>query len=167
MITALLLLCLACAPRAAEPPAPVVEPPPAPVVEPPPAPVVEPPAAPVATGLITDEQCEAMGGVVITQDTYAHLDRRRRDDEPRQPFRICHVPSPRNGAACQGDADCEGGKCYCAGALSRPDPQRDPALRALDGAPATGRCSDEPIPSGSWYCLVVDGKANFNGIIVD
>lgn len=151
----LLLLAVACTAPAAEPPTP------APAAPAPPAPAAPEP------GLITDEACVAKGGRVITQDTYAHLDRRHDPDEVRAPFRICRVPSPKNGLACGGEADCEGGRCFCAGALSRPNPQADPALRALDGQPAEGRCSDEPVESGSWFCLVVDGRANLNGIIVD
>lgn len=150
----LLLLVPACAPPIAAQPADQPPPPPAPQPAPQPA-------------LITDAECLAKGGRVITEQTYAHLDRRRHDDEARTPFRICKVPSPQNGASCRGDADCEGGRCFCDGALSRPDPQNDPALLALDDQPTTGRCSDEPVASGSWWCLVVDGKANLHGIIVD
>lgn len=133
---------------------------------PPPAPPA-PPAAPPPPALITDAECLAKGGEIWTEQTWAHLDRRRDPTETPRPFRVCHVPSPRNGAACAGEADCAGGRCWCEGALSRPDPQRDPALLALDGLPTAGRCSDLPIPSGEWRCLVVGGKAVIHGIIVD
>ena len=152
MTRLLLLMATSCALPAAEPPA----------AEPP---TAEPPTEPA---MITDEQCLAKGGQVITEQTYAHLDRRHReDDAPRQPFRVCHVPSPKNGAACRDDADCEGGRCFCDSPLNRPNPQRFPELAALDGTQGTGRCSDEPVPSGEWWCLVVGGKVVLNGIIVD
>jgi hypothetical protein len=114
--------------------------------------------------MITDEQCIARGGKIVTEQTYAHL---RRRETPVTRFRICRIPSAKNGAACSGDRDCAGGRCFCTGALARPDPQSDPKLRALDGTAATGQCSDEAVPSGSWYCLVEGGKAELNGIIVD
>lgn len=126
----------------------------------------EPPVAPPAPALISDEECVAKGGQVVTEETYAYLDRRHRD-EPRTPFRICHYPSPKNGEACRKEADCAGGRCFCTGPLDRPDPQRFPELRALEGQEVTGRCSDSPLPSGEWHCLVSDGKARLQGIIVD
>lgn len=132
------------------------------------APAATPTTAPAPQpALITDEECVAKGGRVITEQTYAHLDRRRDPSEPVTPFRICKVPSPKNGAACGDAADCAGGRCWCAGALDRPNPANDPALAALDGTAATGTCSDEPIPSGEWRCLVVGGKVVVHGIIVD
>lgn len=133
----------------------------------PPTTAPNPPPAPAPPTLITDAECLAKGGQIWTEQTWAHLDRRRDPDHTPAPFRVCHVPSPKNGAACTGEADCAGGRCWCTGPLDRPDPQRDPALAALDGSPATGRCDDEPIPSGEWRCLVVDGKAVLHGIIVD
>jgi len=151
LIAWLTLACTADAPLAA----PASEAPP-----PAPAPAAEP-------ALITDEECLARGGHVVTEETYAYLDRRHDPDAPRQHFRICRVDSPKNGAACSGEADCQGGRCWCTGALSRPNPGDLPELRALDGQPATGVCSDRPIPSGEWRCLVEGGKANIHGIIVD
>ena len=43
----------------------------------------------------------------------------------------------------------------------------DPEMQKLDGTPIVGRCSDDGFEQGRWYCLVRDGKANLNGIIVD
>jgi hypothetical protein len=117
--------------------------------------------------MITDDQCTARGGKIVTEQTYAHLSARRDPNAPVRPFRICHIPSPKNGAVCRDETDCAGGRCFCTGALARPDPQSDPKLRALDGTQATGQCSDEPVPSGSWYCLVGNGKVQLSGIIVD
>lgn len=121
---------------------------------------------PPPTGLITDEECAARGGHVETQDTYAYLDRRRRD-EPRTPFRVCRVPSPQNGQACSDESGCAGGRCWCVGALSRPNPQDDPTLVVLDGVAGLGRCDDRPIESGVWRCLVGGGVIHLHGIIVD
>ena len=117
--------------------------------------------------MLTDEQCVARGGHIETEQTDADLRGERSPDEPVTPFRICRIPSPRNGASCRGDADCAGGRCFCTGALSRPDPEDDPALRALDGTATTGRCSDKPLPDGSWFCLVEGGTVHLNGIIID
>ena len=117
--------------------------------------------------MITDDECVARGGKIVTEQTYAYLRRARAPDEPVTPFRICRIPSPKNGATCRDDVDCAGGRCMCTGALARPDPENDPALRALDHTPATGSCSDEPLPDGSWFCLVVNGTVHLNGIIVD
>ena len=124
-------------------------------------------ATATAAPQISDDECRARGGQIVTEQTYAHLRRARRPDEPVTPFRICRIPSPKNGAACRGDADCAGGRCFCAGALARPDPGDDPALRALDGTAASGRCSDQPLPDGSWFCLVEDGTVHLDGIIID
>jgi hypothetical protein len=123
-------------------------------------------SAAAVSGLITDDECRARGGTVVTEETYAHL-RRANPDAPVTPFRVCRIPSAKNGAACQGDGDCAGGRCFCTGALARPDPENDPALRQLDHTPATGRCSDEALPDGSWFCLVEGGTVRLNGIIVD
>ena len=155
----LLCLTLACTPTAADPPA---APEPAPTA----ATVATPPPTAPQPALITDEQCIAKGGRVITEQTYAHLNRRERD-EPVTPFRICKVSSPKNGETCKGDEDCAGGRCFCQGALSRPNPMNDPALAPLDHTPGEGRCSDEPVPSGDWFCLVSGGQINLHGIIVD
>ncbi len=117
--------------------------------------------------LITDDDCLARGGAIVTEETYAYLRRARAPSEPIAPFRICRIPSPKNGADCRADGDCAGGRCFCTGALARPDPENDPALRALDGTAATGRCSDQPLPDGSWFCLVEGGMVHLAGIIVD
>jgi hypothetical protein len=119
------------------------------------------------TSMITDEQCTARGGKIVTEQTYEHLRGRRDPGQPVTPFRICRIPSPKNGASCAGEKDCAGGHCFCTGALARPEPRNDPKLHALDGTVANGECSDEPIPSGSWYCLVEGGKVRLDGIIVD
>ena len=130
-----------------------------------PAPVVA--AAPDAgTGLITDEACLAKGGQIVTEKTYANVERRR-PDVPVTPFRVCRVPSSANGKSCRGESDCDRGRCFCSGPLGRPDPENDPALVKLDRTPATGICSDGPIPSGSWFCLVEGGLVHLDGIIVD
>jgi hypothetical protein len=118
------------------------------------------------SGMITDEECVKRGGQIVTDETYAHL-RRGDPHAPVTPFKVCHFPSPKNDASCRGDAECGTGRCFCTGALARPDPMTDPKLRALDGTPATGQCSDQPLPSGSWFCLVHDGKVMLHGIIVD
>ncbi|MBV8758511.1 MAG: hypothetical protein JO257_14595 [Deltaproteobacteria bacterium] len=125
------------------------------------------PKAAGTPGMITDDECFARGGSIVTEETYAHLRRARGPDEPVTPFRICHIPSPKNGASCRGRADCDGGFCRCAGALGRPDPDNDPALRAFDHTHGTGRCSDEALPDGSWFCLVEGGIIELNGIIID
>jgi hypothetical protein len=117
--------------------------------------------------MITDEECVARGGKIVTEQTYAHLSRRRDPDRPVHPFRVCRIPSPKNNATCRGESDCAGGRCYCTGALARPNPGDDPKLRALDGTPGTGQCSDEPVESGSWFCLVEGGKIQLSGIIID
>ena len=128
-------------------------------------------AGSAATGagpaMLTDEQCRARGGQIVTEETYAHLRHEGPRDQPVTPFRICRIPSPKNGASCRADADCAGGRCFCTGALARPDPENDPQLRALDGAAATGQCSDQPLPDGAWFCLVEGGHVHLNGIIVD
>lgn len=121
--------------------------------------------APAAPAMITDDECRRRGGRVITEQTYAYLN--RRPNAHRTPFRACRIPSPRNGASCRGDDDCAGGQCLCTGALSRPDPEIDPALRAFDGTPATGRCSDEPLASGSWFCKVARGTVVLQALIID
>lgn len=146
-------------------PAPVA---PAPVA---PGPVAPEPVAPTEPpqpepGMITDEACLAKGGQIVTEETYAHLDRRD-PDAPRTPFRVCRVPPQENGKACTDDSQCGGGDCRCAGALGRPDPRNDPKLVPLDGTEGVGVCSDAPLPSGSWFCLVIDGKVTLNGVIVD
>lgn len=155
----LALLLLACRSTSVLPPHPPMEPVLTPEAEA--APVPDPVLA-----LITDEECVARGGTVVTEETYRHLDRRD-PDGPRTPFRVCRIPSPENGKACTGKVDCGQGRCYCTGPLSRPDPQRVPDLLALDGTAGEGRCSDEPVESGAWRCLVVDGKVELQGLIVD
>jgi hypothetical protein len=115
--------------------------------------------------MISDDQCIARGGHIETEQTYAHLGRRH--DRPARPFRTCRIPSPKNGATCGDDDDCAGGRCFCTGALDRPDPADDSALLPLDGTVATGRCSDQPLPSGSWYCLVRRDHVMLHGIIID
>jgi hypothetical protein len=124
-------------------------------------------AASPTPGLITDDECIKRGGQVVTEQTYAHLRRSRAPDEPVTPFRICRIPSGKSGSACRGDADCAGGRCMCTGALARPDPERDPALSKFDGKAGVGRCSDEPLPDGTWFCLVEDGIVHLHGIIID
>lgn len=134
----------------------------------PPPPVAAPAPAPAAApAMITDDECRARGGTIVTEQTYAHLRRARSPDAPVTPFRICRIPSPKNDATCRGDGECAGGRCFCTGALARPNPADDPALRALDRTPATGQCSDRALPDGSWFCLVEDGTVRLDGIIVD
>jgi hypothetical protein len=128
---------------------------------------VAPVAGSAQPGLISDEECRARGGEIVTEQTYAHLRRAGAPGGPVTPFRVCRIPSANNDAACRGDADCAGGRCFCTGALARPDPSNDPALRALDGTAATGRCSDRPLPDGAWFCLVEAGTVHLAGIIVD
>ena len=101
--------------------------------------------------MITDADCLARGGQIVTEQTYAHLRRGRAPDELVAPFRICRIPSAKNDATCGGDGDCAGGRCYCTGALARPNPQDDPALRALDGTagPAAAPTTRCPTASGS------------------
>jgi hypothetical protein len=127
---------VACATQTGVPQAPAVPAPAAPAASTPPA----TPTTPEPTR-ITDAECAARGGRVITEETYAHLDRRPERRHTGTPFRVCYVPSPKNGEVCTGEADCAGGRCLCDGELGRPDPQRDVALRAMDG----------PLPSGSWH----------------
>ncbi|HEY1555087.1 MAG TPA: hypothetical protein VGF94_09670 [Kofleriaceae bacterium] len=123
--------------------------------------------APAGAPLVTDDECRARGGEIVTQDTYADLRRSRAPSEHVAPFRICRFASAKNDRACRSDGDCAGGRCFCTGALGRPDPDNDPALRALDGTTATGQCSDRALPDGSWFCLVEGGKVHLAGIIVD
>jgi hypothetical protein len=124
-------------------------------------------AAPTAPVLITDEECLASGGEIVTEHTYADL--RHASETPIEPFKICHHPSPKNGAPCRDSDECAGGSCYCTGELSGPDPadRAGGALLARDGTPGLGVCADRPIPSGSWYCLVVHGAVHLHGVIVD
>lgn len=120
-----------------------------------------------ATGLITDEECLARGGTIETELTYEHL-RRREPRAPMQPFRICRIPSPRNGDDCRDDADCAGGRCFCTGDLGGPNvASRRPELLTRDGQAAVGRCSDARLQSGSWFCLVDEGRVVIHGIIID
>jgi hypothetical protein len=156
-----LLFLVACSPSAASP-TPAPAPAPVPSASAPPVPSPAPPPA-----LLTDDECIAKGGRVITEQTYAYLDRRHDPDRKPAPFRVCRIPSPKNGHACAGEADCDGGRCFCTGEFSRPDPENDPALLARDGQAGTGRCSDEPVESGAWWCLVEGGKVHVQGFIVD
>jgi len=119
----------------------------------------------LAPGMITDDDCFARGGHIDTEQTYAHL--RRARTGPIAPFRICRIPNPADGKTCSGDNDCNGARCMCQGALARPDPDNDPALRKLDGTAGTGVCSEQALPDGSWFCMVEDGKIHLNGIIID
>lgn len=138
--------------------------------ESPPPPSASPPAnspAAVPTS-ITDAECLARGGRVETEQTEAWL--RRRPSAPGevvQPYRVCRIPAPENGHACSSSAACGLGRCRCEGELARPNPASDPALRDRDGAPGTGACSDAPLESGTWWCLVEDGKIVLHGIIID
>ncbi|APR81151.1 Hypothetical protein A7982_06498 [Minicystis rosea] len=121
-----------------------------------------------APEMITDDECRARGGKVVTEKTYEHLNRRpRRPGEVVRPFRVCRIPSPENGKACRDKRDCGQGWCMCTGDLARPNPMLDPSLQKRDGEPATGVCSDAPLPSGMWWCLVGEGKAQLHGIIID
>lgn len=153
-----MLLLFACLSRPADAPPAA----PAPAAAPaPPAPAAEP-------ATITDAECVARGGHVETEDDNPYAGLGRDPDAPAVHYRICRIPSPANGRACRSEADCQGGRCRCTGALSGPLPNDDrPEIEALNGAPMTGVCSDEGFMPGRWYCLVTDGKANLNGIIVD
>jgi hypothetical protein len=121
-----------------------------------------------APAMISDEECVARGGKIVTESTYAHLRRHADPDVPPTPFSICHFPSPKNGLACGDERDCSGGHCFCTGELSGPDVlRRHPALESLDGTAGAGVCSDEPVASGAWFCMVSGGKIRFHGLIVD
>ncbi len=118
--------------------------------------------------LITEDECRRRGGQVMTEQTYAHLRRRHRPgSESTHHFSICHYPAKENGQSCGNDSDCGGGHCFCTGKLDRPNPGDDPELRVLEGKPAKGICSDEPIPDGEWRCLIKNGKIELSGIIID
>jgi hypothetical protein len=121
------------------------------------------------SAMITDEQCLARGGQLVAVPKHASpRGRPGLDDEGGGDAQtICRYPSPKNGAKCRGDGDCAGGFCLCTGALDRPNPQDDPKLKALDGTPATGACSDGRLPKGKWFCVVKDGKVELHGIIID
>jgi hypothetical protein len=138
------------------------------------APAASPPIAaapsdpPVPPGMISDETCIARGGHIETEADNPYARDGRDPDAPVAPYRICRIPSPANGHSCRDDADCQGGMCRCTGVLSGPLPNDPrPEIQALHGQPTTGECSDDGFMPGRWYCLVGDGKANLNGIIVD
>lgn len=117
---------------------------------------------------ITDEECLARGGRIETEQTEARLRRRPpRPGEVVRPYRVCRVPSAENGRACSSSVGCGLGRCRCEGELARPDPANDPELQRRDGTRGTGVCSDAPLESGTWWCLVEDGKVVLHGIIID
>jgi hypothetical protein len=81
-------------------------------------------------------------------------------------WRVCRK-NVKDGQACRDEKDCGDGRCFCTGALSGPNPGSNPKLRHLYRKPAVGTCNGGPISSGEWRCLVIDGKAELYGIIVD
>lgn len=117
---------------------------------------------------ITDQECLVHGGRIATEQDEAYLRRRPpRPGELARPYRVCRIPAPENGRTCASSGECGLGRCRCEGELARPDPANDPALRALDGTAAAGRCSDTALPSGCWWCLVEDGRVVLHGVVFD
>lgn len=117
---------------------------------------------------LTDEQCVASGGRVWTEKDAARLDKRlRQGGEPLQPFRVCRYPAPENGRSCTDSDACGAGRCRCTDGLAGPNPHADPRLAPLDQTSGAGVCSDEPLPTGDWYCLVEGGLIQLRGLILD
>ena len=109
----------------------------------------------------------AQGGVIrVPEPRASHGDPSESLDSPR--VSICYRAPPSLGKACRGAADCERARCMCTGDLAGPLRNNlDAKLKARDGKPAVGRCEDDSLIPGKWFCMVKDGKANLRGIIID